>query len=84
MSEALSGRIGLLWEPFGATGWCHFIYKRLNRMLSELLLTEMGRLAQKDNMPLHRQLYEALRRAMLDGKLALENAYPPAVSSPPI
>lgn len=38
-------------------------------MLSELLLIEMARLSQKDNMPLHRQLYEALRRAMLDGKL---------------
>jgi len=32
-------------------------------MLSELLLTEMERLRQQDNMPLHRQLYEAMRRA---------------------
>ncbi len=39
-------------------------------MLSELLITEMTRLALKDAMPLHRQLYEALRRAMLDGNLS--------------
>ena len=39
-------------------------------MLSELLLTEMTRLAGKDNMPLHRQLYEAMRRSILDGKIA--------------
>ena len=76
MSTALSGRIGLLWEPFEATGWCHFDYQRLIRMLSELLLTEMTRLAKKDNMPLHRQLYEALRRAMLDGKLSAGERLP--------
>ena len=45
-------------------------------MLSELLLTEMTRLAKKDNMPLHRQLYEALRRAMLDGKLGAGERLP--------
>jgi GntR family transcriptional regulator/MocR family aminotransferase len=45
-------------------------------MLSELLLTEMGRLSLLDNMPLHRQLYEALRRAMLDGKLAAGDRLP--------
>ena len=39
-------------------------------MLSELLLSEMARLADRDNMPLHRQLYEAVRRAILDGKIA--------------
>jgi GntR family transcriptional regulator/MocR family aminotransferase len=39
-------------------------------MLSELLITEMTRLAAKDQMPLHRQLYEALRRAVLDGTLS--------------
>ena len=39
-------------------------------MLSEFLLSEMTRLAQQDPLPLHRQLYEALRRALLDGKLA--------------
>lgn len=45
-------------------------------MLSELLLTEMARLNQQDNMPLHRQLYEALRRAMLDGKLGAGDRLP--------
>ena len=38
-------------------------------MLSEFLLSEMTRLGAQDALPLHRQLYEALRRAMLDGKL---------------
>lgn len=46
------------------------------RMLSELLLTEMGRLSQQDTMPLHRQLYEAMRRAILDGKLAAGDRLP--------
>jgi GntR family transcriptional regulator/MocR family aminotransferase len=45
-------------------------------MLSELLLTDMARLSQQDNMPLHRQLYEAMRRAMLDGKLAAGDRLP--------
>ena len=45
-------------------------------MLSELLLTEMARLGQNDQLPLHRQLYEALRRAMLDGKLAAGDRLP--------
>ncbi len=45
-------------------------------MLSELLLTEMGRLSQQDNMPLHRQLYEAMRRAILDGKLGAGDRLP--------
>jgi len=45
------------------TGWCP-------AMLSEFLLSEMTRLAQQDALPLHRQLYEALRRALLDGKLS--------------
>ncbi len=39
-------------------------------MLSEFLLADMHRLGAQDALPLHRQLYEALRRAMLDGKLA--------------
>jgi len=43
-------------------------------MLSELLLTEMGRLSH--SMPLHRQLYEALRRAILDGKLVAGDRLP--------
>ncbi|MFM6985403.1 MAG: PLP-dependent aminotransferase family protein [Hydrogenophaga sp.] len=38
-------------------------------MLSEFLLREMHRLGTQDALPLHRQLYEALRRAMLDGQL---------------
>ncbi|WNO03837.1 PLP-dependent aminotransferase family protein [Rhodoferax mekongensis] len=37
-------------------------------MLSELILSEMHQLADK-GMPLHRQLYEAMRRAILEGKL---------------
>ena len=45
-------------------------------MLSELLLTEMARLSQQDNMPLHRQLYEAMRRAILDGKIAAGDRLP--------
>jgi len=45
-------------------------------MLSELLLTEMERLRQQDSMPLHRQLYEAMRRAILDGKLAAGDRLP--------
>lgn len=45
-------------------------------MLSELLLTEMTRLSAQDNMPLHRQLYEALRRAILDGKLSAGDRLP--------
>jgi GntR family transcriptional regulator / MocR family aminotransferase len=38
-------------------------------MLSEFLLAEMTRLATQDALPLHRQLYEGLRRSMLEGKL---------------
>ena len=45
-------------------------------MLSELLLIEMARLRQRDSMPLHRQLYEAMRRALLDGKLAAGDRLP--------
>ncbi|QDL54610.1 PLP-dependent aminotransferase family protein [Rhodoferax aquaticus] len=45
-------------------------------MLSELLLTEMAALSQSDAMPLHRQLYEALRRAILDGKLLAGDRLP--------
>lgn len=44
-------------------------------MLSELLLTEMARLNHRA-MPLHRQLYEAMRRAILDGKLAAGDRLP--------
>ncbi len=45
-------------------------------MLSELLLTEMGRLNPRHKLPLHRQLYEALRRAILDGKLSAGDRLP--------
>jgi GntR family transcriptional regulator / MocR family aminotransferase len=38
-------------------------------MLSEFLLAEMNRLGAQDALPLHRQLYEALRRALLEGLL---------------
>lgn len=45
-------------------------------MLSELLLTEINRLGQQTRLPLHRQLYEALRRAILDGKLGADERLP--------
>jgi GntR family transcriptional regulator/MocR family aminotransferase len=45
-------------------------------MLSEFLLSEMTRLAQQDALPLHRQLYEALRRALLDGNLVAGERLP--------
>jgi GntR family transcriptional regulator / MocR family aminotransferase len=45
-------------------------------MLSEFLLAEMTRLGTEDALPLHRQLYEALRRAMLDGKLGAGERLP--------
>jgi GntR family transcriptional regulator / MocR family aminotransferase len=45
-------------------------------MLSEFLLAEMSRLGSQDALPLHRQLYEALRRAMLDGKLGAGERLP--------
>ena len=38
-------------------------------MLSEFLLSEMASLRASHELPLHRQLYEALRRALLDGHL---------------
>ena len=38
-------------------------------MLSELLTSHIGPLRGGRDLPLHRQLYEALRRAMLDGRL---------------
>jgi GntR family transcriptional regulator/MocR family aminotransferase len=45
-------------------------------MLSEFLLSEMSRLGASDELPLHRQLYEALRRAMLSGRLAASERLP--------
>ena len=45
-------------------------------MLSELLLTEISRLKAQARLPLHRQLYEVLRRAILDGKLNPDERLP--------
>jgi GntR family transcriptional regulator/MocR family aminotransferase len=45
-------------------------------MLSELLLTEINRLNSQTKLPLHRQLYEALRRAILEGKLVADERLP--------
>jgi len=45
-------------------------------MLSELLSAEIHRLSQTSALPLHRQLYEALRQAILDGKLAAQERLP--------
>lgn len=45
-------------------------------MLSEFLLSEMSRLQGGDQLPLHRQLYEALRRAMLTGRLSASDRLP--------
>jgi len=45
-------------------------------MLSELLLTEISRLQGQSALPLHRQLYEALRRAILEGKLEPQERLP--------
>ncbi len=45
-------------------------------MLSEYLLAEMSRLGQSGELPLHRQLYEALRRALLEGKLGAGDRLP--------
>ena len=45
-------------------------------MLSEFLLTEMTRLGAQDALPLHRQLYEGLRRAILEGKLGAGERLP--------
>ncbi len=45
-------------------------------MLSEYLSAEMGRVDQHSALPLHRKLYEALRRAMLDGKLVAGERLP--------
>lgn len=45
-------------------------------MLSEFLLIEIAHLSEQNKLPLHRQLYEALRRAMLDGKLTAGERLP--------
>ena len=56
-----------------ASPWSHF---STIIMLSELLLTEISRLSTQKNLPLHRQLHEALRRAILDGKLGAGDRLP--------
>lgn len=45
-------------------------------MLSELLLTTITRLSQDTKLPLHRQLYEALRRAILEDNLSAGDRLP--------
>ena len=45
-------------------------------MLSELLLTELARPGLPDKLPLHRKLYEALRSAILDGRLSAGDRLP--------
>ena len=40
------------------------------------MLTEIARLKLESRLPLHRQLYEALRRAILDGKLPADDRLP--------
>lgn len=45
-------------------------------MLSEYLLTEIHRHDGAADMPLHRRLYEVLRRAMLEGKLSAGDRLP--------
>ncbi len=45
-------------------------------MLSEYLLAEMERLHAAAELPLHRRLYEALRRALLDGRLGAGDRLP--------
>jgi GntR family transcriptional regulator/MocR family aminotransferase len=45
-------------------------------MLSEYLLTEIARQGSPSQLPLHRQLYEALRRAILQGKLSAGERVP--------
>jgi len=50
--------------------FAHFV------MLSELLLTDIARLSQLGRLPLHRQLYESLRRAILDGRVGAGERLP--------
>jgi len=45
-------------------------------MLSEFVLNHMAHLGHQATLPLNRQLYEALRRAMLDGKLTAGERLP--------
>jgi GntR family transcriptional regulator / MocR family aminotransferase len=45
-------------------------------MLSETLLTNMAALQAQGRLPLNRQLYEALKRALLDGRLSAGERLP--------
>jgi GntR family transcriptional regulator/MocR family aminotransferase len=45
-------------------------------MLSEFLTTELQQLKAQDALPLHRLLYESLRRAILDGKITAGDRLP--------
>ena len=45
-------------------------------MLSEFLLTEIARLRRQGEVPLYRQLYEALRHAIMEGKLSAGSRLP--------
>ncbi len=47
-------------------------------MLTEYLSVEFAKLSHLDELPLHRQLYEALRRAILEGKLIAGHRLPPS------
>jgi len=58
---------------------CHFpsrIQTLLIFVLSEFLLTDLGLLHARDKIPLHRQVYEVLRRAILDGRLTAGDRLP--------
>ncbi len=69
--------VGLkLVENEGHSGCTQGATCKLHAMLSEYLLSEMARLDAAGALPLHRQLYEALRRAMLEGKLAAGDRLP--------
>jgi len=45
-------------------------------MLTEYLSGQIERLSIRDDLPMHRKLYEALRRAILDGKLSAGHRLP--------
>ncbi len=45
-------------------------------MLSEFLITEINKVGAQDALPLHRLLYESLRRAVLGGKIAAGDRLP--------
>ncbi len=45
-------------------------------VLSDFLLTELGHLDPSEKVPLHRQVYEVVRRAILDGRLTAGDRLP--------